>query len=154
METLQFLRCGQRSRSNHFDRDDASETHLPCLINHSHATAADFLQQFEVINCLSGNPSATGARFPHGVHFVHQLKLGCKTRIPPEVFGEFRFGSRSTGQNKLLVDEIDSVGMVGQFWKTVEIVLCGGSFSGLPTSTLVFQEVFKWAGRTPPIDQR
>jgi len=42
------IRAGERAVQDHFHRDDAVQTELPGAINHPHAAARDFLQQFIV----------------------------------------------------------------------------------------------------------
>ena len=42
------IRAGKRAVQKHFQRDDAVQAQLPRPINHAHAAARNFLQQFVI----------------------------------------------------------------------------------------------------------
>ena len=47
-EALHVRRAGELPSQDHLYRDGAVQTYLPRPVNHAHATAGDFLQQFVV----------------------------------------------------------------------------------------------------------
>jgi hypothetical protein len=55
-KSFNFCFASEVPSQNHLHRDDAVQTHLPCLIDHAHAATSDFLQQFIVPEILEMVP--------------------------------------------------------------------------------------------------
>jgi hypothetical protein len=86
-ETRDVLGPRPRAGPDEFERDDAAEALLPCLINDAHAAAPDFSEQFVVAQF------AGSRRVGHG-HVIGQHEMNRRARVVRLVrFGRQRFQS-------------------------------------------------------------